>query len=470
MATTGIRKKHSQTCSHWKGKSCNCSSGYEANVYSQADGKSITKTLPSWNEAVSWRAAAKRELDRGALRVPSGRTLEEVAKSWLKAAEAGKIRSRTGDPYKPSTLRGYRRSLEVDVLPQLGSKKLNAITTLDLQLLVDKCEAEGRDASSTRNIIKPLQAIYRRACAREGLPINPTRELELPAVRSKEVKIVSKAVAERLLEELPPEGRPVWATALYAGLRYGELRALRWGSVKLSKDRGRIRVTESWDPKAGKIEPKSRKSRRTIPIPRRLREVLLEHRGRCGNPAKDAFLFGLDARTPFRLEQLYRRADRAWEFHAARRACLGRFGTADHDTVAQRKEMVLALREEGHRQRAIATVFDTPVEDVVSDLAGVPRSIANGAEHRKPQLRLHQARHTYASFMIAAGVNAKALCTFMGHSSIKVTYDLYGHLMPGAEDEAGALLDDYLDEQESNEEGVLGCDFGPDFGPVELFA
>lgn len=63
------------------------------------------------------------------------------------------------------------------------------------------------------------------------------------------------------------------------------------------------------------------------------------------------------------------------------------------------------------------------------------------------RLRLHQARHTYASFMIAAGVNAKALSSFMGHSSIKVTFDLYGHLMPGTEAEAAALLDSYLGSQ-----------------------
>jgi integrase len=60
------------------------------------------------------------------------------------------------------------------------------------------------------------------------------------------------------------------------------------------------------------------------------------------------------------------------------------------------------------------------------------------------RLRLHQARHTYASFMIAAGVNPKALSSFMGHSSITVTFDLYGHLMPGTEAESAALLDAYL--------------------------
>jgi integrase len=55
----------------------------------------------------------------------------------------------------------------------------------------------------------------------------------------------------------------------------------------------------------------------------------------------------------------------------------------------------------------------------------------------------HECRHTFASFAIAAGV-AKALCEYMGRSSIQVTYDRYGHLMPGNEAEAAGLLDAYL--------------------------
>ena len=54
---------------------------------------------------------------------------------------------------------------------------------------------------------------------------------------------------------------------------------------------------------------------------------------------------------------------------------------------------------------------------------------------------LHECRHTFASLMIAAGVNAKALSTYMGHSSVTITYDRYGHLMPGNETEAAELLD-----------------------------
>jgi integrase len=65
------------------------------------------------------------------------------------------------------------------------------------------------------------------------------------------------------------------------------------------------------------------------------------------------------------------------------------------------------------------------------------------------RITLHEARHTYASLMIAASVNAKALSTYMGHANISITLDRYGHLMPGNEDEAATMLDAYLDRSEA---------------------
>ena len=55
-------------------------------------------------------------------------------------------------------------------------------------------------------------------------------------------------------------------------------------------------------------------------------------------------------------------------------------------------------------------------------------------------ITLHECRHTYASLMIAAGVNPKALQTFMGHASITITMDRYGKLFPGSEDRTAVLL------------------------------
>jgi integrase len=64
----------------------------------------------------------------------------------------------------------------------------------------------------------------------------------------------------------------------------------------------------------------------------------------------------------------------------------------------------------------------------------------------------HECRHTFASLMIAARVNAKALSTFMGHANISITLDRYGHLMPGSEEEAAGLLDTYLDAEREQAE------------------
>jgi integrase len=60
------------------------------------------------------------------------------------------------------------------------------------------------------------------------------------------------------------------------------------------------------------------------------------------------------------------------------------------------------------------------------------------------RITLHECRHTFASLMIAAGVNAKALSTYMGQPNISITLDRYGHLMPGNEEQTAGLLDNYL--------------------------
>jgi integrase len=87
-----------------------------------------------------------------------------------------------------------------------------------------------------------------------------------------------------------------------------------------------------------------------------------------------------------------------------------------------------------------------PVGVESRDMGGWREVIDRGAldNANLPRLTLHGARHTYASLMIAAGVNAKALSTFMGHAAIAITIDLYGHLMPGSEAQAADLLDGYL--------------------------
>lgn len=389
-----VKRRHSDGCPARSGRRCKCKAGWQASVYSARDKKPLRKTFPRKGEAVSWEADTKRGVDQGTVRAPKPTTLAEAWAAWDEGVKKGEILNREGKPFKPSTLRGYRRDIE-RILPDLGGQKLGAITAQDLQVLVDRWQGEDCKPSTILNALKPVRAIYRRAMLRDGLAVNPTRNLDLPAAKAKEVEIVSPVVAVRLLEALPEEARSVWATALYAGLRRGELMALRWGAADLAS--GRITVRESWDWEAGSIDPKTDNSCRVVAVPGRLRDLLLERRVRCGEPAAADLVFGEGTDTPFSADALHREADKAWEG------------------------------------------------------AGLTE-----------RLRLHQARHTYASMMIASQVNPKALCELMGHSSIKITFDTYGHLMPGAKAEAAALLDETIaqGEQAAREADTVQADGG----------
>jgi integrase len=225
-------------------------------VWSAGDRKTIRKTFPSLGEARAWRQESHVALRKGTLRAACSTPLSEVAEQWLAAAESGLVRTRSGDAYKPSAVRAYRQALRHRVLPTLGTRRFAHISQAMLQDLADELAAQGLSASSIRNTILPLRAIYRRALNRGEVALDPTRKLALPAVRTSRDRIAAPSQATALLAVLPLTERALWATALYAGLRLGELQALDWNNIDL--DQNLIHIERSWDRSAGYIEPKSR--------------------------------------------------------------------------------------------------------------------------------------------------------------------------------------------------------------------
>ncbi len=375
----GIAVQHRAGCASERGEPCNCRRVYQAAVWSARDAKRIRKHFDSLSAARSWRADSYTKLRRGELRAPSAMTFGEAAALWLAGARAGTIRSRSGDAYKPSTIRSYELALrgghlgEGGLMREFGSTRLSALTLEDAQAYADRLLAAGAEPSTIRNSIMPLRVICR--WRRADVPVNPTIGLSLPAVRLTRGRIASPLEAELLLGALPARDRALWATALYAGLRRGELMGLRWRDVDLP--RGVIEVRQAWDPKEHEmVDPKSQAGTRRVPIATDLRAFLAPVQ--LAAPADpETLVFGTGA-VPFSASSLSERAQRAWEKAGLQPICL------------------------------------------------------------------HDCRHTFASLMIAAGVNAKALSTFMGHANISITLDRYGHLMPGAEDEAAILMDAYL--------------------------
>ena|SRR5215218_299208 len=164
----GIAVRHGRGFATRAGGGCDCEPGYQAQVYSPAAGQTIRKTFRRLGEARAWRAQTKLGLRNGAIATPTRVSLTDAAEEWLAAAEAGVVRTRSGERYKPSALRSYRNSLELRVLPALGQLRLSAVGRGAVQELVDRLLAEGLAASTVRNSVLPLRAIYRRARTRGG--------------------------------------------------------------------------------------------------------------------------------------------------------------------------------------------------------------------------------------------------------------------------------------------------------------
>lgn len=349
---------------------------YRAIAFDARTGRKLSKSFPTQTAARRWKIDAEAAIRAGTLAPASALTFSEAADELLDGIEAGSIMTRAGKPYKPSAIRSYRRAIDNRLRPEFGPRKLAELRRGELQRFVDRMASDGLGASTIRNTLDPLRVIFRRAVVREVVTDNPTKYLEVPAANGKRDRIASPAEAAELIAALPADDRALWATAMYAGLRRGELRGLRWGDLDLAT--GVIRVQRGWDDVEGAIDGKTAAARRTVPITAPLRDALVEHRMLRDQPPPDALVFARDDGQAFTPSTIGNRAKSVWK---------------------------------------------------TAELAPIT---------------LHEARHTFASTCIAAGVNAKALSTYMGHSNIAITFDLYGHLMPGDEAEATDLLDAYL--------------------------
>jgi integrase len=100
-------------------------------------------------------------------------------------------------------------------------------------------------------------------------------------------------------------------------------------------------------------------------------------------------------------------------------------------------------------RRDVGFIFGSSATQPFTPTAVRKRALTAWRRAGLDPIGLHECRHTFASLLIAAGVNAKAITTYLGHTSIQTTFDLYGHLMPGNEDEAVALVDAYLERADT---------------------
>jgi integrase len=392
---TGIRARHSRRCRSRGGGKCNCYPSYEAWAWSPRDGTKIRRTFHNLAEAKGWRHDAASAVRKGTLSAPTRQTLNEAAEAWLEGAKRGTVLTRSGQPYKPSVIRGYEADLRRYVLPDLGAQRLAALRRADLQALVDRLVADGRSPSKIHSVVMPLRVLCRHAIERDEILVNPTTNLRLPVANGRRDRVASPQEAAALIEALPEEDRALWSTACYAGLRRGELLALRWSDVDLEANV--IHVKRGWDQYEGEIEPKSHKGRRSVPVAEPLRLVLLERKASTGRRGAD-FVFGRSADAPFAPMQVRRRALGAWA------------------------------------AAAIGSFFRGEVGNL-------------------EPIGLHELRHGYVSLMHDAGFSLERIGDYVGHSSSYMV-DRYRHLLEGHEQEAADMFSSYLERKTGAQTGA----------------
>ena len=200
---------------------------YCASVWSTATAANPQELQRREAEAKSWRQDAAGAVRGGRMRATAAPTLEAAIKTWKAGAETGTIRTRGRRVFAPSTIRAVEQNYRLRLEPVFGARRLDRITLADVQELVDELDADGMNASTIKTTILPLRLVYRHPRAKGTTMVDPTHGLQLPNKGRGRRLPPSPADAAGLLAAAPEQDRAIWATAMLAGLRRGELMALR---------------------------------------------------------------------------------------------------------------------------------------------------------------------------------------------------------------------------------------------------
>ena len=285
---------------------------------------------------------------------------------------------------KKSTASGYDGVLRQYLNPKFGPTRLDAITRNGIKGLIAEMITKELARGTVRNTISVLRGIFNHAIENGLFESNPAANLGrfTRTAKTSEVKGVALTTkeVETFLDAATltcPAYHPVFLLAVRAGLRRGELVALQWGDIEFGRDHNdpnRYLLVQHNYVHRQHTTTKSQKTRR-VDMSRELRRVLVDMRD------------------------------------------------------ARQRAANLAGKEDISKEQ----VFTSPDGNILDPdnlyhRYFLPVLAASGIR----KIRLHDLRHTFGSLLIQSGASIVYVKEQMGHSSIQVTVDTYGHLIPGA--------------------------------------
>ncbi len=345
--------------------------------YHDANGERHIQTFALKKDADAHHATVKVHVAQGTHTSPSRSiTIAEAAEDWITFVQL--------EGRERSTVEQYRQHTKLHINPRIGREKLAKLTTPRINAFRDELLANLSRAQA-KKVLVSLKALLKDAKRRGNVAQNVATDVTISADnRSKRklkagVDIPTTDEIQRIIHAATGKARPLLLTTIFTGLRASELRGLRWIDIDLN--RGELHVRQRADAYNEIGRPKSESGDRTIPL------------------------------GPLVLNAL--------------------------------KEWKLACPK-----GALGLVFPNKRGDLESHLNIVrqslrPTLIAAGVINDKGGAKypgLHALRHFFASWCInrkkdgGLELPAKTVQTRLGHSSITMTFDVYGHLFPRGDD------------------------------------
>ncbi|WP_019354467.1 site-specific integrase [Streptomyces sp. AA1529] len=366
----------------------------------------------TWEDAHDKLTRLKANSHSGLPIAASKMTLSEYLTYWLTHVAKVKVRKTTYVNYE-SLVRNY-------IAPGLGKKKIARLSARDIRAFLVKtaqtcqCCAQGKDKNrpkakqrccalgqccrkvpsdrTVRFLLVILRAALQHAVREDELPRNVAKNVELSMGTKREIEPLTAAEGRQLLAAA--RGNRLWAAyelAVRLGLRRGELLGLRWEDVDLFE--GVLTVRQALQRVGGElviVPPKTQRSARRIPLPR-------------------------ECVTALRAQRAQQLADKRLAGEKWRGDGSGLIFTTKNGTPIEPRNLNRSF-------------------EALSARAGVRK------------VRFHDLRHTCASLLHEQGANARTIMQVLGHSSIRVTMDIYTFVRLDEQRDAIGRLGDALNE------------------------
>lgn len=352
--------------------------------YRDSAGKRRAKQFARKKDAQAWATTATWEVSQGTHTAESGSvTVAKAVELWIASAHAKDLETKT--------IAGYESTARLHIVPLIGGEKIARLRKPTIEAFKDQLLATGRTRHRTKRAINFLSLILAEM-ERRGLVAQNVASgvrVVIPKRDSTDVVIPEPHELRAMLEHASDDFRPFLLTAMLTGMRASELRGLTWRNVDFKE--GVIRVTQRVDEKNKFGAPKSKAGRRSIPMSPRLTQELREWKMRCRNSLME-LVFPSPEGKVWSYANLMNRS--FWPLQVA---------------------------------------AGVKVE-VIDPIDGLPLCKDFHFNHivYEAKYSLHALRHATASLWIRQGVDLKRLKTWLGHASVQLTIDRYGHLMKDA--------------------------------------